>query len=955
MLYRIKLLWCISVFTCICKYSVAQFTIIDFPKQLQLFPRNNNNYAKVTIHITSNDTLAIIKTKKTQNGILITSDTLNSYTSGIHLIDSIYADTVLYQYCLYKQKDWNNILLQSDSVVAGDIIISSGQSNMEAEPSPLNSMDGIKNIWLRSYGSASTNNAICYNDTSFYLAQAQKSKQSAYVGSLLYFTGLNILKETHVPIMLINGAMGGTTIDSHLPYYNIYNRLKFRVQKSGAVNHIKSYIWYQGENNTDQTYTSYFNHFSTIYNSLHNDFGNFDLIVMQIRHGCIGAPTHKYHKYLRNIQRTFSDSFANCIVLSAMGKYDFDSCHFYTTGYKELSLKISNAILFKSFGKLNNSVLPPQLELAYYKDSSHIILKFDKPILLDSTALVNGKTKYAKSIFYLNNDTISSVNSYTIQNEKIILNLNNNSIISDSIWYTPERTYSDTDNFIFDGPYITDNLLNYTPTFGVAINKELLVPPTVSTIKYDCLLKKRYTEIFVPGTPPFILQYIKDGLPFQYTLNSNNNKFYFENGNYYYTQLINPNEGIQYTINDSFFINSIVDSIFIVEKKYICDSDKMYIKIHIPGKAPHTIFYKNDLNNFSTNCYTDTATLLLENGNWVVLNSVDDNLCSYILNDTSIVNITKLSVQFISDKYNCDSDHHEVTYTITGIKPFEITYKNTTTQLNSIFQSDTILFRLPNDVYHIISVKDSICELSINDSLELTYNPTQYQIDTTVLCFEKKYALHIDIQGESPWLFNFAKNNTQLLDTISSNKITYTLQPGLYYLNYIEDKLGCIFPINTSLLFNEFMNDSFQLTLFTNLINTDVVAYKYEWYKNNEIIANHRNIECDAPTSGIYQLKVKDENDCEYWSKPLMIKHKNHFQIYPTQLSDYLYIDVTDNFLLPLNLIIYNELGQKVMNNKLYNLKNKILLTGLQNGIYFLQILDAEKNLLNNAYKFIKK
>lgn len=955
MLYRIKLLWCTLVFTCICKYSVAQFTIIDFPKQLQLFPRNNNNYASVNIHIVSNDTLAIIKTKTTQNGSVITSDTFNSNTSGIYIIDSIYADTVLYQYCLYKQKNWNNILLQSDSIVAGDIIIASGQSNMEAEPMPSYTMNGISNVWLRSFGSSTTVNAICYSDTSFYLSQAQNSKRSAYVGVLLYYTANNILKNTNIPILIINGAVGGTSIESHLPFTDIYNRFKYRIQKSGASNHIKSFIWYQGENNTNQSYSNYYNHFKSIYNSLNNDIGNFDLIIMQIRHGCLGAPDFRFHKYLRNVQRTFSDSFANCIVLSAMGKYDFDSCHFYSTGYKELSLKISNAILFKSFGMFNNSVLPPKLELAFYKDSTHIVLKFDKSILLDSTALVNGKTKYAKSIFYLNNDTLSNINSYTIQNDKLILNLNNNSIISDSIWYTPERTYSDTDNIIFDGPYITDNLLNNTPTFGEAINKELLVPPSVSTIKYDCLLKKRYAEIFIPGTAPFTLYYTKDGLPYQHTLNTNNERFYFENGNYYFTQLVNPNDGIQYTINDSFYINSIVDSIYIVEKKYICDSDKMYIKMHIPGKAPHTIFYKNEFNNFSFNCYTDTATLFLENGNWVIINSVDDNLCSYTLNDTTIVSISKLNAQFISDKYNCDSAYHEVLYSITGMKPYEITYKNATTYFNQIYQTDTILLKLTNDVYQIISVKDNMCELGINDSIQLTYTPTQFQFDTSVFCTEKKYTLYVDIQGESPWYFKYAKNNTLLLDTILSKNITYSLNPDIYHFNYIEDRIGCIFPINTSFIFNEFMNDSFQLSTFTNIIKTDIIAYKYNWYKNNEIITNHRNQECDAPTSGMYQLKVWDQNNCEYWSKPIMIKHKNHFEIYPTQLSDILYIDITDNFSLPLNINIYNQLGQNVYKSKLYNLKNQIQLSGLQNGIYYLQIFNAEKNILNNAHKFIKK
>lgn len=474
MLFRLKIITCTILLICLTKLVFSQISIIEFPNSLQLYPRKKNNFAHIHIKVNANDTLTIIKTCKTQWNNILIQDTIYATSKGINILDSIYADTVLYQYKLYQKNDLNNMLYQADSIVAGDIIIASGQSNMEAKPQPYDAMNGISNIWIRTFGSASYNNMICENDTNFYLAQSEKPMDKAYTGSLLYYIGIDILKNTNIPILLINGAEGGSAIESHLPYTDNYNRFLHRIKKSGASHHIKSFIWYQGENNADSTYSTYYSHFKYYLKNIQKEIGHFKTVIMQIRQGCNGEPYYMYNKYLRNIQRNIPNHIPNAITLPTIGEYEFDDCHFYTAGYKSLSYFIAKAILYQAYELMNEDALPPQLIKLYYKDSSHIVLKFNKPIQMDTIAIVEGKEMHARYSFSLNNIDDTAFSHVNVNYDSIVLTTYKNNTIADTLWYTPERYYLHCRDLIFNGPYITDTNQLPALTFGEPINKDLL-------------------------------------------------------------------------------------------------------------------------------------------------------------------------------------------------------------------------------------------------------------------------------------------------------------------------------------------------------------------------------------------------------------------------------------------------------------------------------------------------
>ena len=74
----------------------------------------------------------------------------------------------------------------------------------------------------------------------------------------------NRLKEAQqLPIMVINGAVGGTQVEAHqrndddpTDATTIYGRLLWRVQQAGVADAVRAIFWHQGESNGTQAYAT---------------------------------------------------------------------------------------------------------------------------------------------------------------------------------------------------------------------------------------------------------------------------------------------------------------------------------------------------------------------------------------------------------------------------------------------------------------------------------------------------------------------------------------------------------------------------------------------------------------------------------------------------------------------------------------------------------------------------
>lgn len=117
------------------------------------------------------------------------------------------------------------------------------------------------------------------------------------------------------------------------PFHNLWQHV-YRAKKSGLAAHARAMLWYQGESNTISNYAA---NFRALRQDWLEDYPNLEkLYVVQIRPGCAAGT----HSDLRELQRTFSDTFPDLITYSPMGVIGHDGCHYTAAGYDTIGVQL---------------------------------------------------------------------------------------------------------------------------------------------------------------------------------------------------------------------------------------------------------------------------------------------------------------------------------------------------------------------------------------------------------------------------------------------------------------------------------------------------------------------------------------------------------------------------------------------------------------------------------------
>ena len=141
----------------------------------------------------------------------------------------------------------------SDSIVCGDAFIIEGQSNAVCAQEGYS----YSSEWIRSFGSSSFPNNFVDDtlsnqaDSSWGRGQGMTYSSHCAVGLWGMLIARRIVENYHVPVCIINGAVGGTSIQLHLrtPDFTnsvIYLRLYRRVQTGRTLKRYQGIILASG-------------------------------------------------------------------------------------------------------------------------------------------------------------------------------------------------------------------------------------------------------------------------------------------------------------------------------------------------------------------------------------------------------------------------------------------------------------------------------------------------------------------------------------------------------------------------------------------------------------------------------------------------------------------------------------------------------------------------------------
>src|SRR5262245_17551989 len=140
-----------------------------------------------------------------------------------------------------------------------------------------------------------------------------------------------------VPIGLLNGAVGGTSITQHqrndanpTDLDTIYGRLLLRANASHVATSARAMLWYQGESDGEER-DRYKVDWQTLYDSWALDYPALERIyVFQIRKGCGVA-----FAGVREVLRQLPDQYPDITIMSTDAAPRHDGCHYYYAGYRE--------------------------------------------------------------------------------------------------------------------------------------------------------------------------------------------------------------------------------------------------------------------------------------------------------------------------------------------------------------------------------------------------------------------------------------------------------------------------------------------------------------------------------------------------------------------------------------------------------------------------------------------
>ena len=320
--------------------------------------------------------------------------------------DQSYAFTVKLKPGLIKYKvefgskagNTATVLQTVTNLVCGDAYVIEGQSNAVstdwAGPASEYSSD-----WIRSFGSMG-------GDVSQKWGNAVRRKGGAWeIGYWGIELARSLVEDQKIPICIINGAVGGTRIDQHIPNpanvtdpTTIYGRLLSRVRQARLTHGIRGVLWHQGE--ADQgadgpdggygwvTYQQYFVDMSAAWK---RDMPNLQhYYLYQIWPNACSQGGTKHSDKLRDLQRRLPRLYAHLSVMSTLGIKPEGGCHYPAAGYAEMARLMVPLVERDNYGRaFTQPITAPDLQKASYTSGKQdeIVLEFDQPLAWHETLI----------------------------------------------------------------------------------------------------------------------------------------------------------------------------------------------------------------------------------------------------------------------------------------------------------------------------------------------------------------------------------------------------------------------------------------------------------------------------------------------------------------------------------------------------------------------------------------
>lgn len=471
-------------------YAQRFYSVVfdKLPKDMQLYARDDNNFAEIPIsgvvEATGWDHVSVV-TFRNQDRIGYAKSAISyggKTTGNFDLKSKIKAEMADYSFEVYVCKQADSVLVvRRTEVVAGDFYVISGQSNGAATI-----FGGWSSKYCRTIGrTPDASPAIGAGDTLWIPA----AWSWTYVGAWGMQLQRSILEKYGIPTCVINGSLPGAKISQFLDRdavtpsapTSLYGLLLNRVTKAKPTR-IRGFFWYQGEQEAIEGITTYEQQFRQLYGYWQKDYTMVDeFIIMQIN--VFWSPVAGE---IRDFQRRSKYIFAKTEHYSTLGlPVSDDGIHYLIDGYQILGQRLFEFLGPKHYGSTDTEVSCADVKKIFYSsaDKTKITMVFDEgqklkwPADTNITG-INGSsvTMSSRNFFFLDGDNSkpASVKSGEATGNRVTLTMNE-AVKAKTINYLPINKPENV--AVFRGPYIKNSRGLWIFSFNnVTIYDALIIP-----------------------------------------------------------------------------------------------------------------------------------------------------------------------------------------------------------------------------------------------------------------------------------------------------------------------------------------------------------------------------------------------------------------------------------------------------------------------------------------------
>ncbi len=347
----------------------------------QLLPRNLATNKGVAVYEGSLETPGVydeMRLKVFRNNVLIQA-LYDATPQGFSFHVEIEAELANYSFKLVGVKNGKEFPeAEAQGIVAGDAYIIQGQSNALAGI-PFDLTNTVphayryhRNPFVRNFGLKPFSDSLVY-------AWRREADDDAYFsdnrsGQWGLVLGEKIVEEQGVPVAIINGGIGGISIDNMLPdpeaphsSSHSYGRFYQRVEASGLHGNIRAIFFFQGETNAlpgyNETVDSYKDKYLRLRSAWQSDFTYEREYLFQIRPGCWEGN----FSVIQEAQRQLALELPNVDIMSATGM-NHDGCHYhYLNGYQRAGEDMYRLLAYDFYDAPEMpDIYPPAVDSAWF-------------------------------------------------------------------------------------------------------------------------------------------------------------------------------------------------------------------------------------------------------------------------------------------------------------------------------------------------------------------------------------------------------------------------------------------------------------------------------------------------------------------------------------------------------------------------------------------------------------